>query len=988
MSQDNSTSSELTVSTPSSQDLSGSGEVNALILLIISTTGLLIVAFSLKKKFRLPLTPSLIGFGILLRVIGVHITELNNAISLVIHFSVESIYLGLFPVIIFESTLGADWHLIKKELFQITLLSTTFVVSSTILNAAVIKSFLFDGYPWANLLIIGVIISATDHVAVDALLKDVPAEASLKTLISGETMFNETSIFVLFKLFIGTTTQFNIGLGIQNFLRISLGGLAFGIAACIIAEFFLKRIINNLYLEVNLTLTIIYLTFWLCEYKKIEFSGAFALVTFGLYMSAYGKTKFSPLIEAELKAILENLVDIAESIIFIISGITFTDITFYGTNRLNLFDYFSVLLVFLVSTAIRGAVLAVHFPVLKFAGSKLTWKELIILTVSGAKGAIAIGLSIVIFQTPTFSLYYRSLVFYLGIGNSILSILLGTMVTRKLHEKLGLQDLTDAQIATLIEAINVLDEKIKKKIDFIRKNKSLNLINWEFVDSFVNVKTITKRVLKKNKKGTKYLKDYKSNLTERVSILVFSQKFVLRKNNMDTEVRRRYLCTLKDTYWKMYKQGYSYGYSVLILIRSCSYCLDNETQPMDDWKAIKEKIIQRYKYKLYKKLSKSKVIGRLFKKKLYYKIMLMYDAAVNFIQAHQETERMLYKLRVGLDIQVLEQVISEGHDQIDKCVKFLNKHILDIYPEIVSEVQTKRFERLILYYQRQFFDNLLKTRAINKFEYTSFINFIDSSLKKVDFSGLPSMPSIMEILANRFPIAFNQNIYKILEKVVEKEIKPGKIIFRKGDEVKGAFFIVRGRVNEKSSLIEQELIVGSISGVQHLLPEYSSKYTTTATALTYTLVALIPKEIIEIQDFHQYLYGEARKEIILLNRERYDLINIKETIILSIIKDSKIKPCGPGQEIRLKDGALILTGTAHRNHQTWFIRPRKKKRRIKDQTVLMKLPKNFRYSYTENDPLSKSFKNFCINILKESDHTVLENNDFGQDPECLFDEDD
>jgi NhaP-type Na+/H+ or K+/H+ antiporter len=963
---------EMTSTTP--EKLSGSSEVDASVFFLGFSLLLVVLARVMNKKFRIPYTPTLIIFGILIRLTGTYLGQLNEVVSLAINYSTESISLGLFPILIFGSSFSADWYLVKKEIFQIIPLATTVVVISTVLNAVAIKYILLYNFSWNNLILIGVILSATDHVAVSALLKDFHAKDSLKTLISGETMFNEALIFLIFKLFSNTQAEFDAQSALEYFFRITLTGLAFGIGASLTIGFFLKRVINDFYLEANIALVFIYLVYWLCEFNKIEASGGLALVFFGLYMSAYGKTNFSPLIEEDLNLLLEYLSQIAESIIFIMAGINFGDGTFYNISPLSFFDYTAIILVFLINILIRAIVLLVHFPLLKVTGYGLTWKELIILIMSGIKGTIASGLAITIFQTDSFDQYYRSFVIYIGIGNSVLSIIIAGTISKILHKKLGFQDLSDAQTGALINAIYLLDDYTESQKEIIRRDNSLSLVNWEIVDTIVGVKKITSKVLKKNREATQMLKQSKDSYkNERVSIKIFSKKFFLKKDKVDVEIRRRYLNTLKKIYWDRFKEGFCYGETSVILIQSSKRCLDEETKPMKDWHIVKKQIISKFGYVICKKLLHFCEFSTFFRKLFYRRIMSIYDSAINFIQSHQEAEKMIHKLNISLDSDAVQQVVSEGQEQIKKCTKFLNAFIIDSYPEIISEVQTKKCQKLILYYQKSLIDFLMGNQLIKKTDYSKLTAYINSCLKKVDLDRLPSMQLLKDILIDRFPSATTEELSKVIGKIVEKEVKPGEVIFSQNSEVEGAFFIVRGRVHEKSTWIDQELIIGNIVGVQHLLPEYSKEYTSTATAITMTVVALIPKEIIEIEGFQEDLYEEAREEIVLLNRERYDLVYIKEDLILRVIEDSKMIICKKGDKIKLPDGALVLKGKAHKKHEIWFISPSNEERTIKEDSILLGMPQDFAFAYMEDEPLYISFEKFCIKISKDADITILEN---------------
>lgn len=82
------------------------------------------------------------------------------------------------PALIFESAFSTDWHIFKVELGQVTLMAGPMLLVSTLLSA--VMMYYIYGYnehgeegkfSWNAALLFGSIISATDPVAVVALLK-------------------------------------------------------------------------------------------------------------------------------------------------------------------------------------------------------------------------------------------------------------------------------------------------------------------------------------------------------------------------------------------------------------------------------------------------------------------------------------------------------------------------------------------------------------------------------------------------------------------------------------------------------------------------------------------------------------------------------------------------------------------------------------------------------------------------------------------------
>ena len=106
----------------------------------------------------------------------------------------------LLPALIFESAFGLNWHIFKVEFAQILILAGPMLVVATFLTAVMMRFILgYQGeFTWDHALLFGSIISATDPVAVVALLKELGASKRLSTMIEGESLLNDGTAMVVF----------------------------------------------------------------------------------------------------------------------------------------------------------------------------------------------------------------------------------------------------------------------------------------------------------------------------------------------------------------------------------------------------------------------------------------------------------------------------------------------------------------------------------------------------------------------------------------------------------------------------------------------------------------------------------------------------------------------------------------------------------------------------------------------------------------------
>ena len=169
--------------------------VAALVLLVIASEVNL-----LAKKFTLPYT-------ILLFITGILLIPVSQQLPLLAEFSLtpELLFYVFLPILIFESAYNIKYELLHKNRLIIRVLATF----GLMLSAAGIGvgMHIFLGWfgidaPLMLTLLFGIIISATDPVAVLALFKDLGTSKRLNLIFEGESLFNDGTAVALFLIMI------------------------------------------------------------------------------------------------------------------------------------------------------------------------------------------------------------------------------------------------------------------------------------------------------------------------------------------------------------------------------------------------------------------------------------------------------------------------------------------------------------------------------------------------------------------------------------------------------------------------------------------------------------------------------------------------------------------------------------------------------------------------------------------------------------------
>ena len=107
----------------------------------------------------------------------------------------------ILPILLFESAFDINQHLFLKTLQKNLLLAVPeFIIASslTALAAWALLPAIQNFGSWPLAIMFGSLISATDPVAVVALLKEIGGSKSLGTLIEGEALINDGSAIVIF----------------------------------------------------------------------------------------------------------------------------------------------------------------------------------------------------------------------------------------------------------------------------------------------------------------------------------------------------------------------------------------------------------------------------------------------------------------------------------------------------------------------------------------------------------------------------------------------------------------------------------------------------------------------------------------------------------------------------------------------------------------------------------------------------------------------
>lgn len=199
-------------------------------------------------RVSLPYTTLITIIGLIVGMFHTSFGQLDIPIQAWCDMDPHLIMFLFLPPLIFESAFNTDWHMFRYEFYKILILAGPALIVATILTAVVMRYILgWDDsrdVGWASALMIGAILSATDPVAVVALLKELGASKRLSTLIEGESLMNDGTAMVVFLVLFDLVEgkELKGGEVVERFFQLALGGMAWGIAAGIILHLILARL--------------------------------------------------------------------------------------------------------------------------------------------------------------------------------------------------------------------------------------------------------------------------------------------------------------------------------------------------------------------------------------------------------------------------------------------------------------------------------------------------------------------------------------------------------------------------------------------------------------------------------------------------------------------------------------------------------------------------------------------------------------------------
>ena len=648
--------------------------------LLLTIAGLTVGAIfkSLFQRTRIPYTVGLFAIGLaagIMNRMGVFhgMPQFSAALDSVANINPDLILYIFLPILIFDAAYELNLHIFKKTLTNATLLAAPGLIICMILTAGVLMaiSFFVPGYEkwtWASALMFGALISATDPVAVVALLHELKTSKRFSTLVDAESLLNDGTGIVCFMLFYGITVwgRNDELTPILEFCQVVAGGAILGFIAARLVIWFITRVNSEEMIQNSVIILSAYLVFILAQ-LYLGISGVIALVAFGLTIAYVGKPRLKPQVNIFMGSFWELLTYIANTLIFIIVGIVIAEKVDFSWSHCAI-----LLLVYIALNIIRYITIMMLYPIMKRSGYGLNKKESIILTWGGLRGALGMTLALMVSYTPAIPEEIRSQVLFFTAGTVTLTLCINATTMRWLLNKLGLIYIPTARTMMENKIQNLLHENSEQYFERLKTREALNGANWEKVSQYVTASPSAQE-------ATPMANDVMNEIRLRV---LDKEKMFLHQIYDEGIISKTSFMQLSNSLDELYDHDGSYALDT----RTSIFNFCNQTFILDGMQRIPK-------------------IGSWISFYFKERIGIVYDLGRGFIILQKEDLKLLDELensKVLNDEQkvVLNTLKEETQHNVEAMNSILNKLAND-FPKAYKHALTQKATRMLLCNERR-----------------------------------------------------------------------------------------------------------------------------------------------------------------------------------------------------------------------------------------------------------------------------------------------
>jgi Na+/H+ antiporter len=386
----------------------------------------------------------------------------------------EYMLLIFLPPILMEAAYFTSIRDFRSESRAILLLAVGLVIVTAFVVGGVIVHMV-PGSSWALGLVLGAIVSPPDAAAATGALKGIRLPKRIVSILEGESLVNDATGIVLYKLALGSVLVGSFSLVDASGLLVwkIIGGVSVGV---VIGVIFVQiyPFLRDLSVEILATFLAPYAAYMICE--SYNMSGVLAVVASGLYIGWHAPSIFKARMRIPTEAVWRMVVYFLNALAFLLIGLQLPQLV----QNLDLADHPDIIE---LAVAICVASVIVRFLWVYATGYGLrlilirlgidqrerlpNWQNVFVIGWTGMRGVVTLALALALPETLPNGAPFpeRDLIVFLSICMIVFTLVLQGISLPWLVRKLTLtfdpkrmEEEWQARHAAAVNALARLDE--------------------------------------------------------------------------------------------------------------------------------------------------------------------------------------------------------------------------------------------------------------------------------------------------------------------------------------------------------------------------------------------------------------------------------------------------------------------------------------------------------------------------------------------------
>lgn len=360
----------------------------------------------------------------------------------------DLVFFIFLPPLLYE----ASWQVSWKEFWKWRRVITSFafpIVIITAFSVAWVSHWLIPGFTLAMGFLLGGIVSPPDAVSATTIMRQVSVPRSLRSIIEGESLLNDSSSLIVFRFALAAviTGQFRFSEAFFTFLMVVLTGIVIGLAVGLLFYAIHRWLPTTTSIEIVLTLVAPYCMYYAAEH--FHYSGVLAVVSGGLFLSGKRQTMLSYRSRIEGGNVWTNTVFVLNGLVFLLIGLQLPSITrqlgnISFTTALGYGLLISLALLFTRFLCTFGTALftQVVSRFITVADPNPGWKAPLITGWAGMRGVVSLAaaLSIPVTLSDGRAFPYRNLVLFITFVVILVTLVLQGLTLPWIIRKVKMED--------------------------------------------------------------------------------------------------------------------------------------------------------------------------------------------------------------------------------------------------------------------------------------------------------------------------------------------------------------------------------------------------------------------------------------------------------------------------------------------------------------------------------------------------------------------